>query len=281
MRLLDTHARFGQGRHLDARLFERASTVETSGGVVRYRRAASAKGPRLLFGVDGPNVLEQYDATFAAFEGRADVTVFEPPGTGGSPPAPGFSFTFDAFAGVTREVIEHLWLAPVTLVFPCYLGYVAASLSASHRAVLVQTPTWADMTRWTNRVDRQHVLRTPVLGQLAVRARREALARLWYRSSAGDAEHAARLTGPAVDVLHAGGCFCLASLIQGLSKEPFAAMHATPVALVWGSRDRSHRDSKPEGAWPSATLKTVSTGHSPELENPSRFADTLLEVLHE
>ncbi len=278
---IDTHHRWGQGRRLHARLFTHASTVETSGGPVRYRRVACARGPRLLFGVDGPNVLEQYEATFAAFAGRADVTVFEPPGTGGSAPAPGFNFTFGAFAAVTRELIEQLGLAPVTLVFPCYLGYVAALLASEHRAVLVQTPSAADMESWTKRVDRQHLLRTPVIGQLLVRSQREALARLWYRTSAGDASAAARLTEPAIDVLRGGGCFCLASLIQGLMKQPFTAATGTPVTLLWGSRDRSHRRSKPEGAWPGATLHRLDTGHSPELEQPARFADTLLQVLDE
>lgn len=277
MRSLDTYRRWGQGRRLDPRLFERASTVETSGGLVRYRRTACARGPRLLFGVDGPNVIEQYEATFAAFAGRADITVFEPPGTGGSAPAPGFPFTFAAFAGVTREIIRHLDLAPVTLVFPCYLGYVAAQLSSEHRAVLVQTPAWSDMVRWTERVDRQRLLRMPVVGQVLVRAQRKQLARRWYRASAGDAARAARLSDPAIDVLHAGGCFCLASLIQGLVREPFAATSATPAMLIWGSRDRSHRDSKPDGAWTGAAVRSLLAGHSPELEEPTRFADAVLD----
>jgi pimeloyl-ACP methyl ester carboxylesterase len=224
-------------------------------------------------------VLEQYDATFAAFAGRADVTVFEPPGTGGSAPASGFSFTLTALTEVTREIIERLALTPTTLVFPCYLGYVAAQLSLEHRVVLVQTPKWGDMIRWVDRADRHRILRTPVVGQLFVRARREQIARLWYRASAGDREHAARLAGPAVDVLAGGGCFCLASLMQGLVKEPFSAASATPLMLLWGSRDRSHRDAKPEGAWPGATFHRLDTGHSPELEDAPRFADTVLEVL--
>jgi pimeloyl-ACP methyl ester carboxylesterase len=246
---------------------------------VRYRRIPCAHGPRLMFGVDGPNVIEHYDATFAAFADRADVTVFEPPGTGGSAPAPGFPFTFSALSDVTREVIRGLGLAPVTLVFPCYLGYVGALLSSEHRTVLVQTPSWPDMTRWVERVDRRGLLRAPVIGQLLMRARRETLARLWYRMSAGNEQRAMQLTDTAVDVLRAGGCFCLASLMQGLTKEAFTPSESTPKMLLWGSRDRSHRKSRPDEAWPGATIHYMPTGHSPELEEPSLFADTLLKML--
>lgn len=279
MRGIDTHRHWGQGRHFSPRLFERASTIATSGGIVRYRRVPCARGPRLLFGVDGPNVIEHYDATFAAFADRADMTVFEPPGTGGSAPAPGFPFTFSALSDVTRDVISGLGLAPVTLVFPCYLGYVGARLSSEHRVVLVQTPSWPDMARWVERVDRRGLLRAPVIGQLIMRARRETLARLWYRLSAGDAERAAQLTDSAIDILQAGGCFCLASLMQGLTKEPFAPTSATPKMLIWGLHDRSHRHSKPEGAWPGAIVHYMPAGHSPELEEPPRFADSLLKLL--
>lgn len=278
--LIDTHAVFGQGRRLAARLFDGASRLETRGGVVRYRRVACERGPKLLFGVDGPNVLEQYEATFAAFAGRADVTVFEPPGTGASAPAPGFPFTFSALADVTRELIGALGLAPVTLVFPCYLGFVAALMSREHRAVLVQTPSWSDMAKWAERVDRRRMLRRPVVGQVLVRTRRFSLAKLWYRSSAGDAERAQRLTVPAVDVLRAGGCFCLASLMQGLEREPFAGCDCAPRMLVWGPRDRTHKRVDPAQAWPGAAVRQLDgCGHSPELEEPQAFAETLLREL--
>jgi pimeloyl-ACP methyl ester carboxylesterase len=278
--MIDTHATLGQGRRLSPRLFEGAARLDTRGGTVRYRRVPCDRGPKLLFAVDGPNVLEQYEATFAAFNGRADVTVFEPPGTGASAPAPGFPFTFSALADVAREVIVTLRLAPVTLVFPCYLGFVAALLSREHRAVLVQTPSWADMRAWAERVDRRRMLRRPVVGQVLVRTRRQALARLWYRSSAGDAERAQRLTVPAVDVLRAGGCFCLASLFQGIEREPFAANDCAPHMLLWGPRDRTHRKVDPAEAWPGAAVRRLETcGHSPELEEPEVFAQTLLDGL--
>jgi pimeloyl-ACP methyl ester carboxylesterase len=271
--ILDTHSVFGQGRRLSPALFADASTVATSGGAVRYRRAR-ANGPRFLFGVDGPNVLEQYGALFAALEGRADVTVFEPPGTGASAPAPGFPFTFSAFAAVTREVLSKLELGDVTLVFPCYLGFIATLLD--HPSVVIQTPAWSDMARWTERVDRPKVLRRPVIGQLAVRARRPAIARLWYRSSAATPERAQQLAKPAVDVLEHGGCFCLASLVQGLAREPYEPRR-TPKLLVWGPRDRTHRASHPETAWPGARVHRMETcGHSPELEEPEAFAEALL-----
>ncbi len=287
---LDTAPVIGQGRHLDPALFSAAgvSRVTTRGGIVRVRRQPQPGAPRLLLGVDGPNVIEQYDPLLSSLRGHADVTLFEPPGTGGSAPASGFTFTIDDFTQATLEVIGALGLAPVTLVFPCYLGYVAHRLARlepklAERVVTIQTPGWADMSRWANRVDRNGVLRRPLLGQLVVRARRPWLARLWYRSSAGNAGQGAILSGAALDVLRRGGCFCLASLMQGLSaaREDVQPL-PQPLLGVWGDRDRSHARSRPESGVELAHTPAVrlvrfpELGHSPELEAPAAFAEALL-----
>jgi pimeloyl-ACP methyl ester carboxylesterase len=111
-----------------------------------------------------------------------------------------------------------------------------------------------------------------------VRARARELAKLWYANSAGDAERAARLTAPSVDVLARGGCFCLASLMQGLDAEPFApGPFAAPILRVWGERDRSHRRSQPDGL-PGTLVRFATAGHSPELEEPAAFVDAILRA---
>jgi len=107
---LDTAALLGQGRRLDLKraLATRPSLslVDTRAGQVRVRRQASSRGPRVVFAADGPNVIEHYDGLFAALAVRADVTVFDPPGTGGSAARRGFDFSLDAFAEATIDVLE-------------------------------------------------------------------------------------------------------------------------------------------------------------------------------
>ena len=127
---------------------------ETRAGIVRARRSACEVGPRLLFASDGPNVLEHYDGLFDALRGRADVVVYEPPGTGGSVPSRSFGFRLPDFARNAEEVLERV--GPRVLVFPCYMSFVAGALSRSGRAdvlgvVLPQGPSWAQMRRWIDR----------------------------------------------------------------------------------------------------------------------------------
>ncbi len=284
--LLDTTAPLGQGRRLDVSraLASRPNTslVDTRAGSVRVRRQRCDHGPRVLFAADGPNTIEHYDGIFAALAGRADVTVFDPPGTGGSAPRPGFDFSVGAFAAATEDLLVSLGGAPPVLVAPCYFGYVALRLAADRpdlvgRLVLSQTPSWRSFLRWADRVDRERLLRTPFVGQALVAAGRRRLATLWYRGSAESASRAA-LTAAAHEALAFGGCFALASLMQSFSAggDPEARAPTRPTALVWGERDRSHRGSEPYETAGMEVVRLADRGHSPEVESPARFADWLL-----
>jgi pimeloyl-ACP methyl ester carboxylesterase len=249
--------------------------LETSGGRVRLRRAPSAKGPRVLFAADGPNVVEHYDALLSTLAGRADVTLFEPPGTGGSVPDAAFDFSLEALARVSRTVVEHV--RPHVVVFPCYLGFVGRALDVE-RLVTPQTPSWSDLATWCDGVDPRRLLRTPVLGQLFMRVRRKAVARQWFGASTGDRRFRQPFAAAAEEAFAFGGCFCLSSLMQGLERgTPLAQAQARHVAVVHGARDRTHRRST-FAAPAGGTLVTFEEcGHSPELEAPARFASWLLD----
>lgn len=240
-------------------------------------------GPRLLFAVDGPNVIEQYQGLQSALAGRADLAIVEPPGTGGSRPSRTFDYSGQSFVDWATEVLTHL--GPRVLVFPCYLGFVA-QWTAHARPDLVtalalsQTPCWADMAAWLDRVDPRGLLRVPILGQLATRARRDQLVGGWYRASAGGPTQSAMLTRHAQACLHAGGAFCLASLVQGFFDTGPPPPVSHPVWLAWGDRDRTHRYSEPERSVTGSTVTRFGhTGHSPELEDPEGFVTALLAFL--
>jgi pimeloyl-ACP methyl ester carboxylesterase len=250
------------------------SFVASSGGRIRVRTSAGT-GPRLVFATDLPNVIEHYDALFEALDGRADVVVFEPPGTGASTPHPGFDFTLNAFTRVCGEVLDAI--GPRTLIFPCYLGFVGHALarrgSARGGLVTPQTPSWRELVRWNDRVDPRRLIRTPIVGQAVVAINRRGITRAWYRASTGSTGLRTSFIRAAEEAYSFGGCYCLASLMQGYRHGPAPDETALPVrtAVVWGTRDRTH-----PALTAIAEVVRFECGHSPELENPTGFVDWLL-----
>lgn len=240
--------------------------VPTSGGDVRIRHRRGP-GLRMLVGVDAPDAIEHHDGLLEALDRAIDVVVMEPPGTGGSRPARGFRPTLDAHANVLDEVVRHVG-GPRHLVMPCWLGFVAARVDPQHVAscTLPQTPPWSHMMRWADRVDPRRVLRTPIVGQLAVALRRRAVIEGWYAASIGHRDQAPDTVTTAHDVQDCGGCFGLASLMQAMQTE--GNPERPPQAwLLWGERDRTHRTSDPG---PDAHRFALA-GHRPHLEEPGRF----------
>lgn len=278
---------FGQTGGIDARraLASRPglSFLETSGGRIRFRHLPSSRGPRLLLATDGPNVIEHVDALVQAFDGRADVVVFEPPGTGASEPARGFDFTLPAFTRACGDVLSRFGRR--TLVFPCYLGFVGQALARQwpdqvSRLVMSQTPSWHDLATWADGVDRRRVVRTPFVGQVLLRLRRRSIAASWYRASTSDRRFREPFLAAANEAFSFGGCFCLASLMQGFerSAEPSRAPLSIPIAIPWGAKDRTHHRSTPSSSFPNATVVGFDDcGHCPELEDPRGFSKWLLE----
>ena len=283
---MDTTPHLGQaGRVDEARALASrpgVSFVETSGGRIRVRRGGSTGRISVLWAADGPNVIEHYDRLISALEGRVEWVVFEPPGTGASTPARSFDFTVDAFTRSCTEVLEAV--GPRTLVFPCYLGFVGQRIARARPdlvrgLVMPQTPSWGDMQRWADSVDPKRLLRTPVLGQLMLALRRRDVAATWYRMSTSDRRFRAPFIEAANEAFAFGGCFCLASLMQGYARGPApeSADLSLPSAVVWGERDRTHRHSDPTQSLPGAEVITMpECGHSPELEDPEGFVDRLL-----
>lgn len=109
--------------------------------------------------------------------------------------------------------------------------------------------------------------------------RRRAIAAGWFRASAGEVRFHAPFTAAANEAFDAGGCFSLASLMQGLERSatPELSAPSKRAALVWGPRDRTHRHSNPDAACPGAeVVRFEACGHSPELEDPEGFARWLL-----
>lgn len=261
--------------------------IEVSGARVRVRRQPAAGKPAVVFACDGPNTLEHYDALLARLKGRADVTIVDPPGTGCSEPPPGFDFSIDAYAALMLGVLEKLDAREATLVFPCYLGFIAARAAERDaarisRLVLPQTPSWEDLRRWADRVDPRRLLRTPVLGQAVMALRRRPIARGWFKAAVADRSQLEAFSAAADEAFDAGGCFCLASLLQRWESEQFATQLqlSVPVTVCWGSKDRSHRETAADGfcrhVAGARTEVFPQQGHSVDLEAPDAFLSRVL-----
>ncbi|HVT35449.1 MAG TPA: alpha/beta hydrolase, partial [Nevskiaceae bacterium] len=177
-------------------------------------------------------------------------------------------------------------LREAALAFSCANGFyaIAAARAAPQRVrrlLLCQTPGLSAMPPWTQ-LNVPWPVRTPLLGQALVRATRRTVARGWYGGAEPDREQRAKLRATADHALAHGGCFCLAGVVQGLSRarpEELAGVKC-PAQLIWGDADKSHRHTRAESLQellPQASVEHwPECGHFPELSQPRRYAERVL-----
>jgi pimeloyl-ACP methyl ester carboxylesterase len=267
-------------------------TVQTSVGPVQLHDSGGDK-PCVLLSPDGPNVIAHYAPLIAHLQAHCRVVCFDMPGFGFSLPQAHYTHSLDQGAQVIIGVLDSLGIAQATLAMSCANGFYA--LRAAQRAperisqlVLSQTPSLQAMHAWVDRTIPKP-LRIPVLGQLAAWLFRHKAARSWYRialpktAQPNATPHAFALT--AAHALGHGGCFCLASVVQGLGREMHDALQGvqTPCTLVWGALDRSHRHTSAQSlrsCVPHARIVQFDDcGHFPDIEQAERFAQLLLQTL--
>jgi pimeloyl-ACP methyl ester carboxylesterase len=181
--------------------------------------------------------------------------------------------------------MDQLSIGRATLAFTCANGFyaIAAAKKAPERIVsmvLSQTPSLTQMRAW---VDRRipRAVRFPFVGQALVVATGRRAANRWYPAALAEGTDATTYQAIARKALVAGGCFCLAGIVQGLMNEESAALSGveTPTTMVWGGGDRSHQPTDPESIKEHLPLASVERyrdcGHFPDLEQPTRFAALL------
>lgn len=243
----------------------------------------------LVVCADPPNVVEHYDALLRALAPHRRVVVFEPPGFGRSSPPHGAPLGLESMVRATRELVAALDAEPATLVFPCLSAYAAVLAAARHPAlvealVLPQAPAWSEELRWMDRVDRNRLLRVPVVGGILSRLARRGIAERWYDAALPPGADLAPFLGPANRAFDQGAAFPIGPALRALEREEPPRLHGAtqPALLVWGKADRTHRRSDPaslRAALPQADLLTLDAGHFPELEAPEAFAEAILAWL--
>lgn len=253
-------------------------------------REAGTRGPTVVIVPDPPNTIEHYDEVVALLARDARVVVFEVPGFGLSYPTTArFDFSATMYTALTVEVLEHLGLRDVTLVYSCIGGYVALMVAHARpdlvaRLVLNQTPAHRDMIRWAKRFDRLGFLGFPVVGQALMAVAKVPATRFWYKAALPEGSpDAARYAAPALAAQQLGGPYALASGIQAMRALDPAVLAgvAQPVTIVWGHADRTHAASDPRSLLevvPHARFVSFDrAGHFPDLEDAARFSRLALD----
>jgi pimeloyl-ACP methyl ester carboxylesterase len=209
------------------------------------------------------------------------------PGFGYSLPQPSYGHSLDQGARAVLGVLDGLGIKKATLAFSCANGFYAlraAQLAPGRitNLVLSQTPSLTAMHAWTSRVI-PWPLRIPVVGQISAWLFRGKAAHAWYGMALPRTTAPKPFQEKALDALSGGACFCLASVVQGLARERIGSLSgvATPCAMIWGAKDRSHKYTDPmslhECVPKAEIVHFEDCGHFPDIEQPERFAALLIE----
>lgn len=262
--------------------------LDTRAGRIRVRDTGG-KGPAIVMTPDGPNVIEHHADVIALLAPHARVVCFDMPGFGFSHPRAGYGHTVGQGSDAVLAVLDALGIDEATLAFSCANGFyaIAAAKRAPRRIrrlLLAQTPGFSAMPAWTKR-NVPVPLQLPVVGQILNRAARRKLAHVWYGIALPDKPERAQFRATAAQALDHGACFCLAGVVQGMSRarpDAFAGV-TTPATLLWGDSDRSHKHTRAETLLellPHAQIRHVpDCGHFPDLEQPQGYAELVLQTL--
>jgi pimeloyl-ACP methyl ester carboxylesterase len=264
------------------------SWLQTRAGLIRVFDSGGDL-PCVLMTPDGPNVIEHYQGLIELLSPQLRVVCFDMPGFGLSASSAAYDHSLEQGAAAIIELLDQLAISKATFAFSCANGFYAMRVAqlAPHRVsslLLSQTPSLEAMHRWTERVV-PRILKVPVLGQLLSRLFRQKMAVSWYRIALPKNRDGAAFRETARSVLRCGGCFSLAGVVQGLIREPVNATQGVtaPCNGIWGRQDWSHRLTDVQALQhdaPHAGLLTFDEcGHFPDLEEPWRFAQLLLEQI--
>lgn len=286
---------------LDSLLNRRFAADDTAGWPAGTRTLTSrhgrirvfdsgGKGAVVLMVPDGPNVIEHHLPVIEALREHARVICFDLPGFGHSLPAAAYRHRLEDGVGVVLAVMDALDIRQAALHFSCSNGLyaIAAAKFAPQRIrrlLLCQTPSMQAMREWTPR-NVPKPLQIPVVGQLLMRGARRRFAKVWYDIALPDPAIRPKFLRTADHALTHGGCFCLASVVQGLSgaQESELSGVSQPVTMLWGDRDRSHRHTRADSLLdllPHAQIiHFPECGHFPDLENLQRYVDIALATLN-
>lgn len=263
--------------------------LDTGLGKIRVKDTGGNK-PTLVMVPDGPCVIEHMEPLISELSPTYRVVCFEMPGIGFSYPTMSYDFGIEKSKNIIIAVLDALGIEIATLFFSCGNSYYAIAVAKHfpkrvYRLVLAQTPSFDTMkAQWVNR-NIPGLLRTPYLGQVANAIMAKKLTSRWYdKALPRNSPHKEFFTRHALSVLDSGGCFCLASIVQGMLNSSTHGLYniEVPTAMIWGNSDKSHKHTNFESLRehiPHCVIHEFDgCGHFPYLEQPKAFAAILMEM---
>jgi pimeloyl-ACP methyl ester carboxylesterase len=259
--------------------------LETNYGRIRVIDTMGDK-PVIINVPDGPNVIEHQLQLIKELSNNFRVVCFEYPGVGLSYPNSTFDYSYKHGADLLIQIMDILNIPKAALLFSCSNGFYAIQAVSEHpnkfdHVFLSQTPSVHALAEWSLK-NIPSVLRIPILGQIINIISLKKLAKIWYKYALPkESIHRSSFSEKAHLRLCSGGCFCLSSLVQGLSLEQKKALYVSekPITLVWGNKDFSHR--KTDKSTINQHIKNVEiiefieSGHFPELEETKKYVQLI------
>lgn len=259
--------------------------INTSAGPVPFFDTGGDK-PVILMTPDAPCIIEHHSELIEILRHDFRVVCFEMPGSGYAFPKAKYRFTVSESASMVKEIMDELKIEKAVLNFSCGNGLHALNFSKRFpervtHLVLAQLASIEGMRDWTGHNIPKPLL-IPYLGQVFCRAFDKKLSDKWFSVSLPrPSDHRESFSHISRESLKSGGCFCLASIVQGSSRSPdkdmLGAQH--PTLMVYGGEDYSHRHTdfkQLTRTIPHANiLGFEGCGHFPNLERPEAFADSL------
>ena len=263
--------------------------VQTKAGHLRVTDTGGDK-PALVLTPDGPCVIEHYDVLINKFSREFRVICFDMPGIGFSFPDYGYRFGIAETADAIVELLDAVAVPKAAIAFTCANGFVAINLARRYpqrvaQLALAQTPSLDGMRKWADR-NIPKPLRVPYVGQAVTAVKARFFATRWFDIALPrGSEHKSGFVAEAQKALRFGGCFCLASLVQGLlqSQEDDLRGVQCPTLAIHGDNDFSHRhtdfcsitDEIPH----AQVIRFQGCGHFPNLEQHSEYVEHVQRFL--
>jgi pimeloyl-ACP methyl ester carboxylesterase len=263
--------------------------VRTRAGQLRVIDTGGGK-PALVMTPDGPCVIEHYEALIKRFSEQFRVICFDMPGLGFSFPSYGYRFGIAESADFIVELLDALSVPKAAFAFTCANGFFAMNLAKRYpqrvsHLVLAQTPSFDGMRKWTDR-NIPKPLRVPYVGQAIAAFKADFLATHWFDLALPrGSEHKDGFVAQAKKAVQAGGCFCLASVVQGLlqGQEDDIRGVQCPTLAIHGDSDSSHKHtdfrSITDPIPHAQVIAFPGCGHFPNLERRFGYVDDVQRFL--
>ncbi len=263
--------------------------IQTDYGAIRILDTLEEDKPVLLNVPDGPNVIEHHQELIHKLSVKYRVICFEFPGIGFSQPNSKYDYSFHKATELIIHLMDVLNVERAALAFSCSNGFYAIKTAELFpekitRLFLSQTPSLNSMSSWTKNTIPK-ILTYPFIGQIVNILSEKKIATTWYKYALPKLTDKKGYQKTAVDSLNNGGCFCLSSLVQGLSKEKESKLNVikTPATLIWGSKDFTHKNTDHttilEHLPNCEIIEFDNCGHFPELEDVDRYVALISERL--